>query len=89
MHEPGFNHFTNYGKRLGWIGFVATFACPFFTYKQINFPKVKLLVKDNFFAIVSTISCKSKKPLTIFLNMSFEWFTLKYMLFKSAGKPEK
>lgn len=89
MHELGFNHFTNCGKRLGWIGFVATFACPFFTYKQINFPKVKLLVKDNFFAIVSTISCKSKKPLTIFLNMSFEWFTLKYMLFKSADKPEK
>ena len=89
MHELGFNHFTNYSKRLGWIRFVATFTSPFFTNKQINFPKVKLLVKDNFFAIASTISCKSKKPLTIFLNMSFEWFILKYMLFKSADKPEK
>lgn len=86
MHELGFNHFTNYGKRLGWIGFVETFSTPIFTYKQMNFVKVNLLVKDNFFAIVSIITCKPGKLLNSFLNIAFQRLISRFILFKSIDK---
>ena len=88
MHELGFNHFTNYGKRLGWIGF-ETFSTPIFTYKQMNFLKLNLSVKDSFFAIVSTITCKPGKPLNSFLNMAFERLISRFILFKSIDKPNE